>query len=367
MSTTPNPSKTPKLNIPSSSTHVSVSIIDTGALITVPTSMFIADPLPGHESLTAIAFVFLIEHEPSGQKILFDLGIRKDFENLPPVVTALLSAPGLEVEVKEDVADVLNKDGRVRPEDVNAIIWSHAHLDHTGDPSTFPASTELVVGPGTKAVHLPGYPKNPDAAVRESDFANRNVREIDFEAGEQLRLGQFRAHDYFGDGSFYLLDCPGHTVGHMGGLARTTPSTFIFMGADTCHHCGSFRPSPHIALPQTLSPSPFSVPPWLAGSVCPGSLIEAIHPHPDKSEAFYKHLSSAPDRDVPEAEETIRKMQEFDASDDVLVMIAHDASLLGVVELFPKRANEWKEKGWKEQGRWRFLKDFKALADKIPH
>jgi hypothetical protein len=36
------------------------------------------------------------------------------------------------------------------------------------------------------------------------------VHEIDFEeAGKKLKLGNYSAFDYFGDGSFYLLDCPG--------------------------------------------------------------------------------------------------------------------------------------------------------------
>lgn len=48
---------------------------------------------------------------------------------------------------------------------------SHWHWDHIGDPSRFPPSTELIVGPGFKDEFLPGYPAKPDAPVRESDFA----------------------------------------------------------------------------------------------------------------------------------------------------------------------------------------------------
>ena len=55
---------------------------------------------------------------------------------------------------------------------------------------------------------MPGFPSNPDAPIRESDYKGRNVREISF-ADSSLRLGRFRALDYFGDGSFYLLDSPG--------------------------------------------------------------------------------------------------------------------------------------------------------------
>lgn len=32
--------------------------------------------------------------------------------------------------------------------------------------------------------------------------------------------------------------------------------------------------------------------------------------------------------------------------------------MLDVLEFFPRDANAWKEKGWKEKGRWGFLQDF---------
>jgi hypothetical protein len=72
--------------------------------------------------------------------------------------------------------------------------------------SLFPSSTEIVVGPGFKAAPqlLPGYPAVAESPVRESDFAGRTLREIDF-AASSLDIGGYKAHDFFGDGSFYLL------------------------------------------------------------------------------------------------------------------------------------------------------------------
>jgi hypothetical protein len=55
-------------------------------------------------------------------------------------------------------------------------------------------------------------------------------------------------------------------------------------------------------------------------------------------------------------------MMAFDACENVLVVLAHDKSLLGVVDLVPTEVNEWKRKGWKEAGRWRFLRDFTDAA-----
>lgn len=38
---------------------------------------------------------------------------------------------------------------------------------------------------------------------------DRRVHEIDFTDDQSLKLGRFDAFDYFGDGSFYLLNSPG--------------------------------------------------------------------------------------------------------------------------------------------------------------
>lgn len=58
--------------------------------------------------------------------------------------------------------------------DFERLIWaiscSHWHWDHIGDPSTFPATTDLVVGPGFKKAMLPGAPANPESPILESDY-----------------------------------------------------------------------------------------------------------------------------------------------------------------------------------------------------
>lgn len=88
------------------------------------------------------------------------------------------------------------------------------------------------------------------------------MREVSFRE-KDLRIGGFDALDYFGDGSFYLLDSPGHTIGHINALARVTTGevdgeedTFVLMGGDTCHFTGQLRPTAHRPLPEKISPSP---------------------------------------------------------------------------------------------------------------
>ena len=237
---------------------------------------------------------------------------------------------------------------------------SHWHWDHTGAPSTFPSSTSLMVGPGFTKAFMPGYPSNPEAFILEADYEGRKIHEISF--SQDLTLGRFPAYDYFGDGSFYLLNSPGHAIGHMCGLARTTtgPDTFIFMGGDACHHGGEFRPTQYLPLPTSISPSPLSS---MSMNVCPGAIFEAIHRHKRADEPFLE-VSENLSYDRAEATECILKVEEFDGNDDVFTVIAHDMSLKDVVDFFPKQANDWKSKEWGINGRWRFLQDFMDAIDK---
>ncbi|KFZ03110.1 hypothetical protein V502_11228 [Pseudogymnoascus sp. VKM F-4520 (FW-2644)] len=354
----------PALNIPPSPSTVTVSIINTTISVPFPVSLVLIPIIGGITQLKANAYCFLITHPPSNQTILFDLGARKDFSSNAPALVQRLRSFGINPTIEKDVPEIL-EEGGLDLKEVNAVIWSHHHWDHTGDVSKFPSTTELVVGPGTSKM-WPGYPANPESLLLESDYKGRPTREIKFDQSPTgLKIGRFPALDYFGDGSFYLLDAPGHAIGHMCALARTTatPPTFIFMGGDTCRHMGELRPSLYLPLPTTLSPSPLSPPKTAYTTSCPADLFLSLHPSGSATEPFYtlaldEKGESLVCVDVGEAEQTMEGAREVDAGKGVLVVMAHDASLRGVVECWPATANGWMEKGWKTEGRWRFLADF---------
>ena len=62
--------------------------------------------------------------------------------------------------------------------------------------------------------------------------------------------------------------------------------------------------------------------------------------------------------DIDKAEGTISKVIEANVQDKVLVIIAHDNSLLPVMDFFPNYTNRFKEKGRVKAGRWLYLKVF---------
>ena len=165
-----NPKASPSLNLDTSKSNtVEVHIINTTTDIVVPAKAFVQPVQKGHETINMPTFSFLIENKKLGKTILFDLGCRKDWWNLSPAAAGSIKngIPGLNVE--KNVADIL-KDGGMDISKVDGIVWSHWHWDHTGNPSMFPKSADVIVGPGFKKAFLPAYPASKDSPVLESDF-----------------------------------------------------------------------------------------------------------------------------------------------------------------------------------------------------
>ncbi|KAF3910619.1 hypothetical protein ABW21_db0204352 [Orbilia brochopaga] len=364
-----------KIDIPASNGTVDVRIVDsTLRLSNGPLASFMGPPIKGHDGLTAGAFGFLITHKDSDsgleRNLLFDLGPPKNWKtDLPePLVRRVLlwEDNGCSIVLEKYISEVLEENG-VQLTDIEALIWSHAHWDHTGRPSLFPPSVKLIVGSGILSTFGPGYPENPDAPFISSELANRPVTELSFTASP-LTIGGLKALDYFGDGSFYLLDAPGHAIGHVNALARTTcsPDTFIFLGADSYHFGAQLRPNEHTPLPDVIELEGFSPCP------CPGDLLARIHPalptsgeNAARTTPFYIIPEKSVATDAARAQDVISKIQAFDADERVLVLNAHEWNYYDVLELFPRRANEWKEKGWKERARWRFLKELQKAIDLV--
>lgn len=110
------------LGLPNSDKTVNVRVIDSTARVHVPMASFVENPLPGHETLHCPAFVFLVEH-PTGKKLLFDLGVRKD-QDFPPVVAKAMKGR-FTIDVEKDVDDILREEN-IDTSSINSIVWRYA-------------------------------------------------------------------------------------------------------------------------------------------------------------------------------------------------------------------------------------------------
>ncbi|KAM3419578.1 hypothetical protein BST61_g2917 [Cercospora zeina] len=304
------------ISIPSGTTTVDVKLISPVKFGPADLSRLMQPDVPFLETFETIpSFSFLLEH-PSGKKVVWDLGVRHDYMNSALKVREYIANSGGDLE-------------------------------------------SLALGPRFKELLLPGAPTNPKSPISESAWHGRELFELDFKQPDTIRIGQFPAIDYFGDGSVYLLNSPGHAVGHLCALVRTTinPDTFIFLGGDVCHYPGIMRPSIHLPIPKEISPHP--VLPHSSASFCPGHAFEELQTSRGRK-ADDTLYDMGFGYDIALATDTVKKLQEVDVQDNVFVIIAHDVHVDRIVDHFPKSLNEWKNRGWGEQARWRWLQDLEG-------
>ncbi|PYH86398.1 hypothetical protein BO82DRAFT_243567, partial [Aspergillus uvarum CBS 121591] len=329
------------LNIPTSSSTVQVSIIDLTYDPLVPTGLFMGPPLKGLGKRTAVTYSFLVHHTDAsgrGSNVIFDLGMSKNMYDYPPNTMQAIHALGGDMHVDKCVDQVLKEHG-VALDTINAVIWSHAHPDHVGKFSRFHDRTKLVVGPGIKKAFFAGWPVLLEAPVMRGEFFGRKVEELAL-SQFNLEIGGLKALDYFGDGSFYLLSAPGHALGHLNALARTTEDTFIYFAGDSVDQLSVLR---------TLSPSDLSLYVHVPSRSCPGAALHARSNYP-----IHHSEAPSPEKEAA-ARETLAAVQRFDADGRVFVVAAHDTSIHGILDLFPKTSNDWHAKDLKKKGRYLFL------------
>lgn len=81
-------------------------------------------PIPHVTTLgpgNAPSLSFLIEHS-SGRRLVWDLGIRKDWQNYAPTIANYIPTRNYTIEVTKNVVDVL-EEGGVKGESIEAVIW----------------------------------------------------------------------------------------------------------------------------------------------------------------------------------------------------------------------------------------------------
>lgn len=115
----------PDLNIPESQSIVEISVIDTPSHMSGFPSWTFAEPhVPGFDGMNCGSYSLLIKHASSGSKydtLLFDLSVRKDWENCPTSFVEGIKQSGSKIEVEKDIATISRQNGQSL-EEVGGII-----------------------------------------------------------------------------------------------------------------------------------------------------------------------------------------------------------------------------------------------------
>lgn len=98
------------LNVPCSIATADVSIIDTAAILGgLRTSYFFKKTISGREWLVTTNFAVIIHNKAQNPRVLFDLGIRRDYMNASLAIHGFLSTSHSDVAVKKENGKMLEK------------------------------------------------------------------------------------------------------------------------------------------------------------------------------------------------------------------------------------------------------------------
>lgn len=169
---------------------------------------------------------YLIEH-PEGL-VAFDTGISRELVDDPasygPYGAEEIAdfMPAVDLDAGKPPEEHLDDLGYV-PGDVDHLVCSHLHVDHSGNIDVFDGAEVLV------AEDELGYAFHPDPVQRVfylgGDFAGLRSGAYDLTP----TTGRF---DLFGDGSVELIPTPGHTPGHQSLKVELPDAGTVILAAD---------------------------------------------------------------------------------------------------------------------------------------
>ncbi|KAH7133867.1 beta-lactamase-like protein [Dactylonectria macrodidyma] len=237
--------------LPQATGHVEIVLLDGGGFTTTDDTRIHAG---GHDQPYYLYdWCFYLHHKASGRKILWDLGISDDRNLYTPFVLNYHWPSCNPVGPRRCLVDQLADLG-VRSEEIDTIIFSHAHWDHCRPVKTEFPNAKVVFGPGTGAHCSPGHIRDgeiqPMVQWDSRFFGARDVCTDQYQEleGSWTPWGPFdQALDYLGDGSFWILTAPGHMEGNLAACARLESGELVLLASDCCHSRDIFLGTKQIA------------------------------------------------------------------------------------------------------------------------
>lgn len=113
------------VNIPHGAASAKVSFIDSTVRLGGISAEFFFTPeskVQGFDVVPPLpCWVILVEH-CSGKKLLYDLGIRKDWHNLAEPTATRIKSFNWDVKIEKDVPEILEENG-ISLSEINYIVW----------------------------------------------------------------------------------------------------------------------------------------------------------------------------------------------------------------------------------------------------
>ena len=182
-----------------------------------------------------------------GRRVLFDTGYATGewHTGWRGAVYRRLLPPS--VRDADDVAARLRADG-VDPASVSHVVLSHLHPDHVGGVRRFPHATFVLSAGHVRTLSDPRLRAGVLTGLLPTWFSDAERIVLDEQALSIVEIGgtALSAHDLLGDGSYLVVDLPGHADGHLGALidGRVLLAGDAAWGSDLIHASGNLKALP---------------------------------------------------------------------------------------------------------------------------
>ena len=185
------------------------------------------------DTLRAPLLWFVARH-PSAGVVLIDTGLHSDaLRDLRGDYGLGMSLLFRGLRPAGQSFDTQLRERDIEPEDVELVVMTHLHVDHTSGMRLLPnaefvcAREEWAAATGSSASRN-GYVSSHLPPVSR-------MRLVDFDAEAEAHAPFTRTVDLLGDGSLRLLFTPGHTPGHTSLLVRTADKVPVLVIADAVY------------------------------------------------------------------------------------------------------------------------------------
>jgi N-acyl homoserine lactone hydrolase len=189
--------------------------------------------------LKSPSLAFVVRH-PNAGVLLIDTGLhadassdlRKDF-GLP------MSILFRDIQPAETPFDEQLRSIAVEPEEVERVVMTHLHVDHTSGMRLLPNATFICTREEWVAAHRPFAAAN--GYVRHHLPPAARTRLVDYGSDGEAYGGFAKTIDLLGDGSVRLIFTPGHTRGHQSVLVALGDGTPVLLVGDAAYTLRSIQ------------------------------------------------------------------------------------------------------------------------------
>ncbi|WP_194436893.1 N-acyl homoserine lactonase family protein [Vibrio fluminensis] len=175
---------------------VSISVLDCGRIEAREPSMFNPNVSDEHPLQSANS-CYLIQH-PKGT-LLWDTGLNDGLNKLADGMEVMGGAFHftLPITLNEQLTAM-----NIAPNDIDYLVLSHLHADHTGNANQFSSAKWLI----QENEHQVAFDAEISAKIGFDLTQYQNLKDsVEVIKGD---------HQVFGDGSVVIVSAPGHTPGH---------------------------------------------------------------------------------------------------------------------------------------------------------